>query len=329
MTFQNYLKEKQPLIYKTFLNAREQEKLAHAYLIKGIHGSPLLETVKYLAKSLVCASDGYFACEMCDTCHRFDENNYADFILLDAQKETIRVMDIENLEKRFSTKTMEAAGKMIYIIHHVENMNRESVNALLKFLEEPKGEIYAFLTTENESKVLPTILSRCQHLKMLPPSKEDLRQEMKDLEIEEEDLELLSDFASDKKTLKEFKESESYCNAKEVLLKYLSCISRDLEEGYYYIQKEGITKIRSKEEARLFIDMLGNLFKDMLNISYHLESKYPFFSDTLLKVKDKIHNIEECYKEILFTRGRIELNVTISLILEHIAYSISKGGNKK
>jgi len=34
---------------------------------------------------------------------------------------------------------------MIYIIHALENSNRESLNALLKFLEEPQDNVYAFL----------------------------------------------------------------------------------------------------------------------------------------------------------------------------------------
>lgn len=43
-------------------------------------------------------------------------------------------------------------------------MTPEASNALLKFLEEPSQEIYAFLTTESEENVLPTILSRSQNL---------------------------------------------------------------------------------------------------------------------------------------------------------------------
>jgi DNA polymerase-3 subunit delta' len=40
--------------------------------------------------------------------------------------------------------------------------NKQTTNALLKFLEEPFDEIYAIFTSANISKVLPTIISRCQ-----------------------------------------------------------------------------------------------------------------------------------------------------------------------
>lgn len=66
---------------------------------------------------------------------------------------------------------------MIYIINLVENMNVQAINSLLKFLEEPPANTYAFLTTENETKVLPTILSRCEKLRMLLIPKDIIKNE--------------------------------------------------------------------------------------------------------------------------------------------------------
>ena len=50
MQIENYLKEYQPVIYKTFVNALETKKLSHAYLLSGSIGMPLKETALYLAK---------------------------------------------------------------------------------------------------------------------------------------------------------------------------------------------------------------------------------------------------------------------------------------
>ncbi len=54
MRFGDYLEKKQPLVYRTFANAIENKRLAHAYLLCGESGTPLLETAKYMAKSLIC-----------------------------------------------------------------------------------------------------------------------------------------------------------------------------------------------------------------------------------------------------------------------------------
>ena len=37
-------------------------------------------------------------------------------------------------------------------MHNVENMTTEAINALLKFLEEPSPNVYAFLTTTNAGR---------------------------------------------------------------------------------------------------------------------------------------------------------------------------------
>ena len=54
MSFQDYLKNNQKLVYDTFVNSLNENRLSHAYLITGNEGAPLLETSLYLAKSLIC-----------------------------------------------------------------------------------------------------------------------------------------------------------------------------------------------------------------------------------------------------------------------------------
>ena len=76
-------------------------------------------------------------------------------------------------------------------------MTSEAVNALLKFLEEPGKEIYAFLTTENEIKVLPTIISRTQKLLLRPINQENVINEAIEKGIAEDDAQLLSFFYTD------------------------------------------------------------------------------------------------------------------------------------
>jgi DNA polymerase-3 subunit delta' len=52
------------------------------------------------------------------------------------------------------------------VIKNIENINAQSLNSLLKFLEEPHGDIYAIFTCKNINNVLPTIKSRCQYYQM-------------------------------------------------------------------------------------------------------------------------------------------------------------------
>ena len=52
--------------------------------------------------------------------------------------------------------------KRFYIIEYAENLNQAAANSMLKFLEEPEGDIVAILITKNKYNILETILSRCQ-----------------------------------------------------------------------------------------------------------------------------------------------------------------------
>ena len=70
------------------------------------------------------------------------------------------------------TKKGYEAGRKIYIISKADRMNVAAANTLLKFLEEPEGEVTAILLTDSYQSILPTIQSRCQRITFLPPSRE-------------------------------------------------------------------------------------------------------------------------------------------------------------
>ena len=74
---------------------------------------------------------------------------------------TIGVDDIRNLRQKVA---LAPAGYSIWIILGAERLTVPGSNALLKSLEEPPIGTYFFLITTQVHSLLPTILSRCQHL---------------------------------------------------------------------------------------------------------------------------------------------------------------------
>ena len=117
MQVEKYLKEYQPVIYKTFLNSLQNEKLSHAYLLCGNPGTPLLEVAKFLAKSILCDNPSPLACDNCITCMRVDDGNYPDFIVYDGSKSTIKKDEVSYVETQFEKTAFETKGIMIYILH--------------------------------------------------------------------------------------------------------------------------------------------------------------------------------------------------------------------
>ena len=91
MRFGDYLKQYQPLVYETFKNSVANERIAHAYLLSGESGVPLLETATFLAKSLICDHPNPLADEECRSCLRIDHHTYSDFIVLDGKEGQIKI----------------------------------------------------------------------------------------------------------------------------------------------------------------------------------------------------------------------------------------------
>jgi DNA polymerase-3 subunit delta' len=56
----------------------------------------------------------------------------------------------------------------VFIVDGAEYLNEESANCLLKTLEEPPSKVLFILLTVNDSRLLPTIVSRCQQVELFP-----------------------------------------------------------------------------------------------------------------------------------------------------------------
>ncbi len=76
-------------------------------------------------------------------------------------EETIKREEIIVLRREAA---LAPAGHSIWILLDAHRLTPEASNALLKTLEEPPEGTYFFLTTTQIHSLLPTILSRCQHL---------------------------------------------------------------------------------------------------------------------------------------------------------------------
>lgn len=325
MQIEEYLKKHQPIIYQTFSNTLTGNSLSHAYLLVGDSGTPLLDTAIYIAKSILCDDAHPFACNKCITCTRIDDGNYPDFIVLDGSKGTIKKENILSLESNFDKTAFESKGKKIYVIHLVETINDNAINSILKFLEEPGSEIYAFLTTNNIANVLPTIVSRCQTLRLKPVDRNEIINDAISLGVPQEDAELLSYFYNDPDLLKKaFNEDKDYLLAKEAILDLIDALKSNHDEAFFIAETKVVPLLDSKEAARFFFDMLIELFED-IESSIHSNPIYlNSINDKIDELSHVLKHVDETLVEILKSRGSISLNANIPLLIDHIMLTIGK-----
>ena len=326
MQISKYLEEYQPVIHKTFVNALENKKLSHAYLLSGSIGMPLKETAIYLAKSILCDSPRPLACDNCITCARVDDGNYADLMIFDGEEGKIKKGDIEKITNSFDKTALEAKGISIYILHLVETMTPIAVNSLLKFLEEPGKNIFAFLTTENETKVLPTIISRTQVLRFREIDRAKIIKDAVFDGIFEEDAQILSGFYNDSDTIKTVAESKEYEVAKQALNDQLESLCMSPDDAIFSCQKLIIPALKTQNTARLYIKMLTEIFKDLLNLSVNENITLKSYDNILHELLNHVTHVDKSLIMLMSSLKKLDLNVNIGLLLDHIVYEITKEG---
>lgn len=327
MHIEEYLKVYQPVTYRTFVNSLQNKKLGHAYLISGYTGMPLKEVATYLAASLVCDNPSPLADLECKTCKRIYDGNYADLMVIDGEAGKIKKSDVENIMLNFDKTALEDKGVMIYILHLVETMTPIAVNSLLKFLEEPGKNIYAFLTTENEAKVLPTIISRTQVLRLKKVDRSIIIKEATSAGILDEDAEILSALYNDKDKIEKMAENEKYKVAKQALDDQLQSMLISKDDAIFSCQRLVIPQIKDNETARLYLKMLSAIFEDLLNLSVGSNIFIKSYDTILQELVDKFPNLEKCLLEINTSITKLDLNVSIPLLLDHVIYEITKEDN--
>lgn len=95
----------------------------------------------------------------------FNLNNWMDFIEVGNAQGMIFASEASEIIKKLSLKTFESDFK-IMIIWLPEKMHQATANKLLKMIEEPPDKTLFLLVSEEPDKVIPTILSRCQLVKV-------------------------------------------------------------------------------------------------------------------------------------------------------------------
>lgn len=97
-----------------------------------------------------------------DSSEFFSEADSRDLFFLEGGE--VKIANIRELIRWLYLKPAFSKNKLV-IIKDVEKVNLQSANALLKILEEPPDFSRIILTTQEEQKILPTILSRCIKIK--------------------------------------------------------------------------------------------------------------------------------------------------------------------
>ncbi|MEE9345739.1 MAG: DNA polymerase III subunit delta' [Methylococcales bacterium] len=150
----------------------EAQRVPHALLFSGAAGLGKKQLAQLLAKRLLCesADKKLLACQFCQSCLLFEAGNHPDFYLIqpvDAGKPIV-VDEIRQLNQNLKLLPQYNQNRVV-IICLAEELNTSAANSFLKTLEEPGQRTIFLLVSNTPSAVMPTILTRCQQIRIPLP----------------------------------------------------------------------------------------------------------------------------------------------------------------
>jgi DNA polymerase-3 subunit delta' len=149
----------------------------HAYLFCGPPGLGRRTLALRLAQALNCTKPiaAGVPCGTCRDCKQIEAMQHPDMNVIQAvdgdgqPKEggTLKVDQVREVQRALSLKPYQAKYRVALFLRFQE-ANDNAANALLKTLEEAPAHAILLLTADTPEQLLPTIVSRCEILRLRP-----------------------------------------------------------------------------------------------------------------------------------------------------------------
>ena len=155
----------------------------HAYLFAGPPGLGRRTLALRFAQALNCQNpvEPGVPCGACRDCKQIAAMQHADLSIIEptiknpdnpkelipAPNGEIRIQQIRELQRTINLKPYQSYYRVLIFVRF-QQANVEACNALLKTLEEASSYAVLILTADNPEQLLPTIVSRCEVLRLRP-----------------------------------------------------------------------------------------------------------------------------------------------------------------
>ncbi|MEH7354727.1 DNA polymerase III subunit delta' [Neobacillus drentensis] len=326
------LEELQPTVLKMLKNSLVKNRVAHAYLFEGMRGTEKKEVGLLLTKALFCESliEGYKPCEECNNCRRINSGNHPDVHIVEPDGLSIKVDQIRNLQAEFSKKGVESLKK-VYLISHADKMSVSASNSLLKFLEEPSPGTVAFLLTEQQQQILPTILSRCQILAFHPLAPQVMVKQLVENGVEPVKAPLLAQLTNNLDEALKLNVDEWFAQAQKIVVKLFEVLKKNPLEAMVTLQGDWFLHFKEKEQIQRGLDLLLLIFKDLLYIQLDKEEQIVFIQESerlkQFALKTSGRRLSDQMSAILDAKRKLQANMNPQLMMEQLVLKLQEGSS--
>jgi DNA polymerase-3 subunit delta' len=171
-----------------------------AYLFTGPESVGRRTLAIRFSQALNCLSpvkDG-IPCMNCTHCGQFERMVHPDLTVVRPEQdgEALKVEQVRDFQYNLYLAPNSAAFRIALLVNF-EKATDSAQNALLKTLEEPPENVILLITAESKERLLPTIVSRCEVIRLRPVPYQDLKVGIQNLwQVPSEEANLLSHIAS-------------------------------------------------------------------------------------------------------------------------------------
>jgi DNA polymerase III subunit delta' len=152
--------------------AHRSGRLPHALLIHEAAGAGGDWLAAWAARLVLCRNSAAAPCGECRSCRRVMALEHPDLLWIRPPEDSrqIRIEQLRELTAELAL-TSHGGGYKVAVIAPADALNRFAANALLKTLEEPPARTLLVLVATQPSRLPPTIVSRCQRLRVRSPGR--------------------------------------------------------------------------------------------------------------------------------------------------------------
>ncbi|WP_311407918.1 DNA polymerase III subunit delta' [Liquorilactobacillus uvarum] len=317
----------QPKLTDHFAKLITNGHLAHAYIFAGPQGVGKKELALWIAKGIYCpnAQNGR-PCLECAECKRIAEGNQPDVVFVAPEGLSIKVDQIRFLKEEFSKSGVESNRKF-FVIQDAEKMTTGAANSLLKFLEEPNGQVTAILLTTAVNQLLPTVISRCQLVELSALTDAQMVASLEKNGISKEKalvLGRLTDSFEVAQSLAQDANFEQLCQ--NICRWYLQILHNDWR-CFVDVQAKILPLLSGKKDEQLLLDLIVLLTKDLLLFRYSQRKlSFATFNQEFSKALQPLSTREilKATELILETKKRMAVNVSFQNVIEALTLELCR-----
>jgi DNA polymerase-3 subunit delta' len=299
----------------------QEDAMRHAYLFTGSPGVGRRTLALHFAQALNCPQPPVpgEACRTCRTCIQIEAMQYPDLSILQAEHEggTLKVEQIRAIQHGLSLKPYQGRYRLAIFLRFQE-ANPSAANALLKTLEEAPEHVVLILIADNPDQLLPTIVSRCEGLRLRSLPVESVQTFLQSRGTDPDSARLLAHLSGGRPgyALRLKDDPHGLKQRTRWLDELHGLLSSSRSQRFAYAEK--LTK--DKDETRQVLELWGSYWRDIMLFSSG--------SGIDLTNIDRLREIESLGKKIDLSQARrlvidiengidrLDKNVNARLLLE-------------